>query len=673
MIKQTLTSTAQQQIKDRVGKALLAYHNVPEEEKVNLEKQGINIASFIFDAVMPAIANLKLKRLLIIMEGGIGNMIMLTPALRFLRHMNPRLHITVLGKRPALDVIDGWDVVDRVIEEFDGGMYDLCFTTIWGKNTKAQIDHLLKQTCKAQLDVNLKDVHEAIQHLAICDFIDGFGELAEPHCQIAKPEQEINLQDYIVFGDTTLRNFGWERKHWPHYVRLAELIKKKFGYKIVLIGDGQDKKEAMEKTWPDNVIFDFIGKTTIPELAYLIKHAKMFVGNDTGPAHIAAAVGTKTYVHFGPTKASKNMPIGKDVHILYKGLPCSPCQYTDNWSNCENPCTSWYTAEEAYNEIFFPSKKKDKILLVGYFSGGALRNEIYIKRTLERSFGFKVIPYDIRVQATKSNPIEATNLILNKAIQHDPKLILISGGQAVIPDILRHIIVLKPLCKTAVWYVDNRGQVEQWFHDLSSVCNMSYWSTGDPKMLSMVFSQTQRPCEFLPIVPDENTYFPIEGEKDIDVLFVGTPHSKERIDLLKFLVEKGVNIQIYGNGEWPQELKSKVQPGVFDVDFNALLNRAKIVINQNILNNVPLYFSDRYFYPMATKTVGLNQYIPNLEDMFEDRLHMSWFNTPEECLEKINILLADETLRTKISEEGYKLYKEKYTLVTILKRIVDEL
>ena len=50
--------------------------------------------------------------------------------------------------------------------------------------------------------------------------------------------------------------------------------------------------------------------------------------------------------------------------------------------------------------------------------------------------------------------------------------------------------------------------MEDWFAQLSSQCDKPFWSTGDPYLLSGVFGKQQKPCEFLPITPDDKAFFP---------------------------------------------------------------------------------------------------------------------------------------------------------------------
>jgi len=686
-----LAQALEEHITKAVGHALHKYTSLDPNKRLELEQQGINISRVITDEIMPAVNQLHVKRLLIIMEEGIGNMVMLTPALRMLKHVNPLLEVTVWGKEPAVQVIKGWDIVDHVITDFDFTHYDLCYYTIWSTKTKQTYKGILEQFCKNHLDSELSpNRHESVQHNLIADFLGAYGDIAEPHCETVADGVEygsfmrkvrkhvIDPEDatlpFIVFGDTSLRlpDGGWDAKRWPHYHELAELIRRKFPhYRIIMIGDGEDRKEAERMTWPENVTLDLMGKLNIKELASLIKLAKLYVGNDTGPTHIAAAVGTKTYAIFAPTILGKNMPVGKDVTIINKQFPCSPCQYTERFKTCE--CIKEITAQEVYETIFFPKEKKKKVILAGDFSGGALRNELYIKATLEKDFGMKVIPFEIRALAKKTNPGDATYELVSKSLHHNPDYVIICGGHDVVPDILIQISHFLPKTKVLNWYADQRGEIEQWFVRLCMACHASFWTTGFPIWLSKIFSQTQKPCLFLPITPDSKSFFPINDvEKDIDVLFVGAPHSADRVNVLKHLIDNGINVQIYGNDNWPKEFKGHHhKQGVYGADLNKLLNRAKIIINSNMFNNIPLYYSDRYFYPLAVRTVGVHQRVPNIEDMFVDGEHVVLFDTPEECLEKVRGLLSNSEERVRIAEAGHRLYKEKYTLKMMLERMFE--
>src|SRR5206468_1478129 len=73
---------------------------------------------------------------------------------------------------------------------------------------------------------------------------------------------------------------------------------------------------AKERAWADEIIVKAAGHahmappTSLPELASLARRAVMFVGSDTGPLHLAAAVGTPCVGLYGPMPAERNGPYG---------------------------------------------------------------------------------------------------------------------------------------------------------------------------------------------------------------------------------------------------------------------------------------------------------------------------------------------------------------------------
>ena len=84
----------------------------------------------------------------------------------------------------------------------------------------------------------------------------------------------------------------------------------------------------------------------LPILAAIIKRSDLFVGNDSGITHLAAAIGTPTISIFGPTDPRMWGPRGEQVKILYKKSPCSPCSF-DMRRNCFSQiCLEGVTVED---------------------------------------------------------------------------------------------------------------------------------------------------------------------------------------------------------------------------------------------------------------------------------------------------------------------------------------
>jgi heptosyltransferase I len=118
----------------------------------------------------------------------------------------------------------------------------------------------------------------------------------------------------------------WDTKLWDNekFARLADSIKTKLNVEVVFTGS---EKESIEKiiTLMKSKTVDLSGETTLPELAYLYKKALMVITTDSGPMHLAAAVGTPVIALFGPTDPQRTGPYGEGHTIIKTDLPCSPC------------------------------------------------------------------------------------------------------------------------------------------------------------------------------------------------------------------------------------------------------------------------------------------------------------------------------------------------------------
>ncbi len=119
---------------------------------------------------------------------------------------------------------------------------------------------------------------------------------------------------------------------WPfdRYAELCDEIVAKHRAKIIFTGireehdlivSIQNKMEHKDKTT------NAAGEINLNQLFYLITKCKLFIGNDSGPMHIAAAQGIKTLGLFGPNLPVRFGPYGKNGIGLYKGYNCqySPC------------------------------------------------------------------------------------------------------------------------------------------------------------------------------------------------------------------------------------------------------------------------------------------------------------------------------------------------------------
>ncbi|MGH2516125.1 MAG: glycosyltransferase family 9 protein [Ktedonobacterales bacterium] len=121
------------------------------------------------------------------------------------------------------------------------------------------------------------------------------------------------------------------RKRWApqRFAAVANTLVERFGAHVLLLGGSEDValSEEVKTLIPRNAIV-VAGRTSLKETGALIEMSALFVGNDSCPLHIAAAVGTPAVGIFGPSNVKQFQPIGKRSYrqrILHADLPCSPC------------------------------------------------------------------------------------------------------------------------------------------------------------------------------------------------------------------------------------------------------------------------------------------------------------------------------------------------------------
>ena len=125
----------------------------------------------------------------------------------------------------------------------------------------------------------------------------------------------------------------WPSKDWPaeRYGELARLLLARDpALRILVVGGKADA--AVGAAIADAVpaadagrLFNLCGKTSIAESLALLAKCDLLVANDTGPVHMAAAVGTRCLVLFGPTRPDWTGPYGEGHRVIMRDLPCQPC------------------------------------------------------------------------------------------------------------------------------------------------------------------------------------------------------------------------------------------------------------------------------------------------------------------------------------------------------------
>lgn len=138
-------------------------------------------------------------------------------------------------------------------------------------------------------------------------------------------------------------------KRWPaeRYAELAARLAES-GMDVGLIGSAAEIDVSTDvSSRANHQPIMLTGKTTVAEAIAVISIADVLITNDTGPAHIGAAVGTPTLVIFGPTNPLTTYPLSPSAKIIRYPPDCAPCMLRD--CPIDHRCMTAITAEEVFS------------------------------------------------------------------------------------------------------------------------------------------------------------------------------------------------------------------------------------------------------------------------------------------------------------------------------------
>jgi lipopolysaccharide heptosyltransferase I len=121
----------------------------------------------------------------------------------------------------------------------------------------------------------------------------------------------------------------WMNKRWPvesyaALVRQFAAARPDLRFAILGSGDDADTGAAIAAAEPTRCL-DLTGKISLPEMIEWIRLGELMISNDTGPMHVAAALGKPVVAVFGPTEPRRTGPYGQLQNVIRIDLPCAPC------------------------------------------------------------------------------------------------------------------------------------------------------------------------------------------------------------------------------------------------------------------------------------------------------------------------------------------------------------
>jgi len=314
----------------------------------------------------------KVKKILFITLSNVGDVILTTPVLEVLAGEFPDAVSDILVGPQGKDVFMGHERVREIIiydkkaswaEKFKlflrllKNRYDMVVDL---RNTVLPIVLFPKYKTNPLRHKKKKSLHKKDIHLSR---VKEMGiDTSRSRIRIPVPEEDrayvdkllcsLGSMPFVILGPGAKSHV----KRWPlkNFAKLADNIKKELSHETILIGDDKDKVVIQRilfymKTKPIN----FIEKTNIRQLAYLIKKAKLLITNDSAPLHAGSAVGAPILAFFGPTDEKKYGPAGNGKSkVLRKNLKCAPCEVAQcvNYGN-KYECLNAISVEEAFRAV----------------------------------------------------------------------------------------------------------------------------------------------------------------------------------------------------------------------------------------------------------------------------------------------------------------------------------
>ena len=315
------------------------------------------------------IASHKIKSVVVRAPNWVGDAVMSIAALRALRRLLPDAHVTVVSKPGTADVFAGADYIDDVLVYERTGLNSFLTQAREWKRHPFDLALLLQNAFEAAAIAFLARVplrigyaterrsfllthavtvpawknerHEIFYYLNLVSELEKlFGAptgTAAPHFSISvsdkrKREARTLLMDHGADPAHALvllcpGSVNSRAKRWPaeRYAALADRFAET-GATVVLIGapgelDVSQKVAALARRPP----LILTGQTSVADVVALVSAADVLITNDTGPAHIGAAVGTPTLVIFGPTNPLTTAPFGPAGQVVRRPPDCAPC------------------------------------------------------------------------------------------------------------------------------------------------------------------------------------------------------------------------------------------------------------------------------------------------------------------------------------------------------------
>lgn len=344
----------------------------------------------------------KVKKILFIKSGAIGDVLMTTPLVRAVKEHFPKAEIVYCIGKWSQGVLKNNKNIDRIVS-FDEKIifkkkllglkklanklskekFDLCFVLDWSylaglfgymcaPNATRVGFSRNKEGFAHTIGVPYGDEkHDSEYYLDLARAIGAGKEASSARMELFPSKEDNDFASSfmkknrikgkivgIAPGGAYNPGQTVPLKRWPEkkYIELCASILNKTKANIIFFGGKTDKVTIK------SVMFDAKAKEhcrmhdahgiTILQSSALMKKCNVFVTNDSGPMHMAAAMNVQVISIFGPTNPKKLAPLGKQHKIFQSKLDCVPCYKNGSYPKCSHKkCMQAVKADDVFNEI----------------------------------------------------------------------------------------------------------------------------------------------------------------------------------------------------------------------------------------------------------------------------------------------------------------------------------
>jgi len=332
-----------------------------------------------------------MNKILVVNVNWVGDVIFSSPVFKALKKIFPQSRVACLGVPRVKEILECIPEIDQIIVYDEQGVHK----NPWAKlrliqslkQQKFDAVFLLHRSLTRALLVFLagipkrvgyaskgrgiflthkvdalpKGTHRSDDYIHV---VESFGIKVEDRaCHLTVDDDSLRYVEEILKREGVSPNDffivlnpggNWDLKRWPieKFILLADRLQEEFNAKVIIAGAKKDI--TLADTISRRARFKPIlltGQTNLKQLMALMKKASLVISADSGPLHLADALGTKTIGLFGPTRPEITGPrgVGKFV-VLQKDVGCNrePCY---NLACPDNICMRSISVEEVVNEV----------------------------------------------------------------------------------------------------------------------------------------------------------------------------------------------------------------------------------------------------------------------------------------------------------------------------------